>query len=547
MAFSWHKLIPTGKACPDPIVCTRDVWQTGSICIDPCPENGTPNNPGGAGPQICQLTCQNGVSIQGTGCPDFSLMSQSSVDVTPGCPREIRISGGILPCDAENLRTNVATDFTNNGLLSDPADPGTWNAQFGFYYRTPNSPSATPSRFEFSPICMRFNTLEIHDRLMLISGRNRYRYAGWGVDPTYNSTSGLTGIPKFWHNTIAGQTGLSQAECAISGRSWPLPNSVLNLPLWGANTSENPAGAVSDACGNVLPCTDPAICFGCRSNSSVGHFLTGPDASVSNGKYYLSFQCFNPQSFYKDNGGDGQLWPNGRLHQVPTCSLWSLVRAIYDRELRNWQELNFSTESDFRTSNPIFTRVFNGLIGTDPSLTGVGSGATSGQSIVKVYFDLLKQALSTETGSVFDPPNVFLWDKSSYESASAADKWKHLYVIGNGNVLQDTGCISTALQVGPGVAMGNFAILDEVTHDPVDGSTGNARVIQFFGCNGFRTSNQNKVSQASLSISMVGCIPTDGGKPTNDYCIGCKNSDDSASDCQYGGMRYCPTSETTTY
>lgn len=554
MGFAWHKLIPTGRPCPEIPTCVEDEYLSGQICINVCPYGQNAN-----GGIICLADCSF-VGIDGTGCPEFAMVSQSGVFSNTECPREIRLSGGVLPCNVGNNRSNLVLSpndpFQDNyGLVSNPADPGTWGAQFAYYYRTPSSPSSTPDQYKMVPLCIRYNTFTFHDRLMVISGRNRYKYAGWGVDPAYNtlaSAAAVTGIPAFWHNTIVGATGLSQAECAaVAGREWPLPNSILNLPLWGANTSENPPGAVIDRCGRVLPCTDPNACFGCRDNSGVGHFLTtSNDAQMTNGKYYFSFQCFNPTAYYRDSGD--QEWYNqtsgsvGRTHQIPTCSLWSLVRAIWDREVRCYISNGISVnEQDFRNNAGAFiTPVFNAMVNADPSLTGVGSGTTAGQSMVRYWLDQFANQLAT-LGANFVPPNVFLWDKAAYEAASGSNKWKHLYVIGNGNILQDTGCYSTTeANFGADGYRGFVTLLDSVTHDPVDGSTGNARIIQFMGCNGLRSAAENKTSTAQFSVSMMGCIPYSGDKPSSDYCQECTNYDGSAGDCTYRWGAACPPSST---
>lgn len=536
MAFSWHKLIPTGRACPEVITCIRTLFQSGTICWDPCPGGGTPI-PGG-GTLGCQLdpAC---AEVQGTGCPEFSMVNQTPTLVWTPCPREIRLSGGTFPCEVTNNRSNVVTDTSHSDgiVASTPADPGTWNAQFGYYRTTPRTPTSTPNRYDFTPVCIRWDSFSIPDRMLVISGRNRYRYAGWGVDPVYGNTGGYTGMPEFWHNT--GGTGLSQSECSIPGRGWPLPNSIMNLPLWGANTSNNPNLATSiDECGNVIPCSDPE-CFGCRENSGLGHFVTGPnDVSTTNGKYYFSHQCFNPQAYYRDSGDTNSV---RRLYHVPPCSVWSFVRAIYDRELRLRITANqlfgdpSYNETNFRNDYPNLTSVVTNMFNSDPSLTGVGNGATAGQSMVRIQLDRLKTALSTDLYiEDFYPPNVFLWDRTAYLAASTADKWKHLYIIGNGNVLHDTDCVGSQGQRG-------FAtVLDEVCHDPIDGSSGNARLIQFFGCDPTQSSTSNRGSQTTFSVSMMACLPVIGETQTTNYCQACTDQGGIVGDCAYNGMKICP-------
>jgi hypothetical protein len=508
MGFAWHKLIPNQKKqCFSAQVCVFDVSQpavTGDICIDPCAWQ--------TGPSTCSLACPP-VIVEGLNCVNFVFLEELSSDYqsssSGGGPRELRLSG-IMPCTVNN---------TNSQFPHNLADPGTWGGSFGYYYRTPVSPSSTPTDYSFAAICAKYTTYTVHDRMIIISGRNRYRYAGWGVDPQYNNT-----IPPLWHNTISGATGLSQAE-GFLGREWPLPDSILDLPLWGADTSRNPgAETVTDCSGATIipPCIEPS-CFDVRPNQGMGHYNTSGQ-SPQNGQGLYSFQCFNPQS--------SVAYLQDPVLPIPTCSLFSLVRSIWDYA---WRNSIYADEADFRENHPDVTNAFNNLIQSNPSIS------VNGKSNVRHYLEQFADSLETNLAFIFKIPNVFLWDKEAYTNAAGSDKWKHLYVIGNGNILQDTGCIATAYHLGESGHVGRLFILDDVTHSTSDPQY-NARVVHFWGCNSTIAIDNNQDSRAKVSMTLADCVPTDTkGNPTTNYCQTCANADSSVSDCTYKGPHNnCP-------
>jgi hypothetical protein len=43
-------------------------------------------------------------------------------------------------------------------------------------------------------------------------------------------------------------------------------------------------------------------------------------------------------------------------------------------------------------------------------------------------------------GANFLFPNIFLWDEPLFTPATTEDRWKHLFLIGNANILQDSSC-----------------------------------------------------------------------------------------------------------
>lgn len=504
MAFSWHKLIPSTNIIPTSVVCPPPCTATDSGTIvnnAKCVFNTN-------GTIVCSFN-QWTYNVEGAQCGGKSVLS-GGVRTNPGKPIELRINAP-LGCTIANdpaLQDSVGQQEGHGGT----AEMGSYPPQQFYYYRTPNSPSSTPSTLTTGEICFKFNPYSIPDRVVVISGRNRYRYSGWCVDPNANGT-----IPDFWHNPDVGATGLSQAEGAI-GRSFPLPNSVLNLPLFGADTAQNPGG------GAPIPCSDGACvgdttCFSVRGNSGIGHFDT---TSAANGKGYYSFQCFNAQSFYQTTS-------------VPTCSVWSWLQAIWYKLWTGYVDFYGGDEAGFRTAYPQLTTAFNTIFTTDPGGT-VPSGLKQYQvNLRKVLEDFVGYANLASSNDweaaniVF--PNVFLWDKDAYNAASTADKYKHLYIVGNANVIFDTQCLLGEGTEGSNARYGYTIHLDEVSHDATYGSTGNARLIGFFGCN--PSSGSNSSSQAYFEMNTMDCVPE------SSYCEDCpnENTDTTTSRCEYYGYQ----------
>lgn len=481
MGFAWHKLIPrhpsTPSVCPPPCIDTGG-WVTSisSICA--------PQNPNGT--VACATFDLVDYPTGGLQCGGKPVLV-GGYRTNPGAPIELRLNAP-LDCTAPN-------DPALSGSNNQKCDMGSAGVDLQYYYyRTPNSPSSPPAKIDFEKLCLKFNPYAIPDRLMVISGRNRYKYGGWGVDPSCGVAGEEGGPPSLWDTVIVGGTGIRQAEESL-GRSWPLPNSVLNLPLFGANTSANPSTPPSPCSDGA--CSDPS-CFSTRGNDGTGHFGR---SDQGNGKGYYSFQCFNPMGFY---GG-------GPFTSIPTCSLWSLIQAIW---FQAWQGAD---ESDAKTTiYPNTWTAVSNLLNADPSQL------TSGKSNVRHYLDALVAAMQGEFLSSVIFPNVFLWDRDAYVAASTnEDKWKHIYTVGNGNVVFDTQCM---LGLGGINDLYGFVIhLDEVVHDPTYGSTGNARLVGFFGCNASNGNNPN--SNAYFGISTMNCVPTQNPKTGvfATYCDECAN------------------------
>lgn len=517
MGFAWHKLIPrkTIIACPPP--CSQDYAASqaaafiSSICGPINPVTGT---------QICLNIGNTPYQYGGKQCGNKDVVSFGTRD-HPNEPIVMRLNTP-LDCTGEN---SIA--LNNLSPIATRYEMGTSDIfQQYYYYRTPNSPSSTPTEIASEKLCLRFNPLTIPDRLMIISARNRYKYGGWHVDPASPTAGAEGGPPLLWDpvTTPAGGTGIRQAEELSLSRSWPLPNSVLNLPLFGANVSpvSNP---FPTKCGDGA-CSDFDSCSSVITSSGTGHYGS---AFLGNGKGYYSFQCFNPMG-YVDTGADGG------FRSLPTCSVWSLVQALW---YQAWKTGVYgSTEADNQANdNPAYTPFVN-LLAADPSQS------TNDKSNVVHHLGLFKTGLENAGISTI-MPNIFLWDKDAYIAAgSNANKWKHIYIVGNANVIFDTQCMGTQAKNG---SFGFVVHLDEVAHDPEYGSTGNARLFGFYGCDGDNPDNGGSV--ASFGIKTMNCATAVNNPKTGDvnsYCDECANEGSAGGgevtqDCyHYGHNPNCP-------
>ena len=362
------------------------------------------------------------------------------------------------------------------------------------YYNTPLQ-AAGLTAFGYTRLCNRIITYAVPDRTMIFSGRNKYRYSGF---LTPDGSTFNCGIPTIIDNP--GASGLSQMEGSLS-RQFPSSDDVLGSPLWGARIATGPGPGEGDD-----PTCYPTVCFGSGcygvvENDGTGHYL--PATTISQG--YYSFSCFNPHAIWKGYN---------ETVGLPTCSLYSMVWALYNAA---WREYGvplsgdiYESESDFLGAGgsiaSTFTTLRNRLttlLSTDPS------GTVGGVSNVQLQLESFEDGLQSFVESfdagidhrIFTAPQVFLWDRTSYIAANAANKWKHLYIAGSANILMDTGCTATGPY--PTGWAGFRCVLDEVTHDMTWGSTHAAQLIGFMGCNNELNSIQ-KVVMEDLGCAIGG-------------------------------------------
>ena len=539
MGFAWHKLVPKKDLiqCPPPCDFTYEtVIQDNTSGVYLCP----PYNPFDPGSLACANYPGTITQYGGAACGLKEVLEFAFRD-NPGGPLEMRLNVPFT-CSGNNDPNfgNIRTENIN------ACEMGTASiAQQFYYYRTPNSPSATPTQIASTKLCLKYNPFTIADRFMVISARNRYKYGGWHVDPACPTAGAFYGPPQFWDDpTVDGEEGDPPLGCGIKqfeeslGRQWPLPNSVLNLPLFGADEAPlSPPPSNPGKCGDGA--CDNGECFVVTANGGSGHYLPMvlDGNPVGNGRGYYSFQCFNPMGYTQSfmSLSNYENLPKS----IPTCSIWSFARAIWKRAWKAGLYTTVSNEPDqleeINNGNPVYPP-FAALLLTDPLGLTNASALTAGESNVTAYLRGLKEGMLDHymvQQSIM--PNVFLWDKDAMlAEAQNTNKWKHIYFIGNANVIFDTQCMIGTFNPDdptPNYAQQDkfgFVIhLDEVAHDPEYGTSGNARLFGFYGCNEDEPNNNN--SQANFGLKTMNCAPGGniGTGTFNTYCDECDNEDTS--------------------
>jgi hypothetical protein len=189
-------------------------------------------------------------------------------------------------------------------------------------------------------------------------------------------------------------------------------------------------------------------------------------------------------------------------------------------------------EASFRSDFSTLATNFNAIFTTDPGAIVSGGGNNGKVSLRVVLKNFVDQA-NTDGSAYWDTivmPNVFLWDKDAYNAASTANKYKHLYLIGNANVIFDSQCLVGQGNLFSTERFGFTIHLDEVSHDPEPGSSGNARLLGFFGCDPDNASNLN--SAAYFEMNTMDCVPT------TTYCQECANVGfPPTNNCFYSGYQ----------
>jgi hypothetical protein len=176
---------------------------------------------------------------------------------------------------------------------------------------------------------------------------------------------------------------------------------------------------------------------------------------------------------------------------------------------------------------------------------------TGGVQMVAWIMDRFANAVNTHDGQssgepsgfsagfAFQAPNVFLWDPNAVNAATTnAQKWQNIFVVGNQNVISDTGCTHTHVWEGgsswSGGTGSNVVTLDSVSHDK---NTNPARLVIWQGCNasagpvgaggsipaGEPTRNNN-ISKMRFSIRNIPCASSKG---TFSWCADCSHPGES--------------------
>ena len=530
MGWAWHKLYPQTSTSSTPFVCPPNPYNAGN-CIpltealipDPNLSQGgycialTP--PGAVGPSV-YYDCGN--EITGPSC-SFQIIppAPGGSRPNPGCPSNLRLEVGLF-CTGSN--TDIAGGIN-------PCDYEENASAFGYYYASPSSPSSPPANIRRMPLCLTYDMFSIPDRIQVISGFNRYRYGGhmahgancpapYSMIPiAFNDAANggeqafiVGALPNTPSGNVAyGVTGISGMEGSL-GRQFPLSDTVLTYPLFGGMTSANPVS--SNECG-VPDDPNPFLANPCGAGTS-GHYSP---SNLGAQKGSFSFQCFNAHSYYTDSFGN--------IHGIPTCSVWSLLHAIYyNIHAFNWD--SYGDPNDPGVPDKIKPDWWKTV-----SPTGLSADNTQ---MVRWVMNRFAEGVA-ENSQSFVIPNVFLWDKAAFDSETTnANRWKHIYVIGNANIIMDTSCTASAFWNGSSFDGSTIRkrqiMLDECNHKGELNSIHNARLLSWYACNPNGTDNPNDDhtpgSSNNYSINTLNCIPGADGS----WCVPCGQV--AAKECPVG-------------
>lgn len=400
----------------------------------------------------------------------------------------------------------------------------------------PNAPNGGLTSIYMAKLKVEYQSYTAKDRVIILSGFNRYNYIGplapgctpgakWGenaefylesippagdsnvnyifdvvglsavADRTASWYSGPGTIPWSGTNpTEFNMYGIRAIEKSIRGR-YPLPDNLMDLPLFGELPATPPpdGGYVnpSECCEALQSASNPPCvqgCFGdCPINytdgtysQGLGHYF-GTQEYPGGATYRYSAACFNPDSIF----GDLSTVLASRPH-IPHCSLYSLLWAI-----RNYVfQKAFESASGFIPSGIFLgwngpNDDANGMSGSEGDTfwydhdPGIGGYSGSDKLNAITVMQKIQEGLptGTEFGMYWKIPKLLLWDKDSYiNAATTKDKWKHVYVPGNLNILFDTGCVGTQGVKTKYFTMDNTCILagDNFRNQP--------KVVGMMGC-----------------------------------------------------------------
>jgi hypothetical protein len=439
MGWAWHKLYPqtTGffPECPADFICPSCQGEpecSGTICYGYCPN----------GQGICQLeTC---IEVDGSDC-------SWTIYPLPGVDRYSRLGGSGRPSLSQELgllyctSPNALTDVNGDPRQINPCDYEKNSAGNAYYYASPSSPTSPPAVIRKQPYAMApGGQVSVPSRFQVISGFNRYRYTGYmahgancadeysmvrvatrGANPEHAQNLMVGSLPTTPSGNIPyGVTGISGMENSF-GRQFPLPDHVLTLPLFGGYTAQY---RVLPTCTEGETEPDPAW--------SVGHYAPNPFGTTGAQKGSFSFQCYNAHSYYNDNTSY-----EGRAIGIPTCSVSSLLHAIYYKIHADMFETYGGSFDPANINSKIRPDWWKTV---DP--TGISADGTQMVRWVMNRFAEGVAAQGTDNptdgglGANFLFPNIFLWDEPLFTPATTEDRWKHLFLIGNANILQDSSC-----------------------------------------------------------------------------------------------------------
>lgn len=445
-----------------PCICNLTTNQrTYPPCIEPNINSCCPT------PPVC-VTTPDGYNNSGGVIPLFdNCVVEGTV---PHTYRIENVGFAPFPCGISNSPQYptffLDTGVGGTGAVGDPDFSRSINTN-GWplirYHKVPSQGSPIDSSYmvDFSRYCLKLHETQSQransgNRVMVFSGRNVYRYAGvLSGDPQVPVADPLWDDP--------GASGLSQLE-GFLGRSFPLPDSYLTLPLWGETASDNMGlgSGVDDGDGDS--CTKPYInccdntpsgeptkcdvCIGCNCISSdpysapmTGHYLPSNQGYTAG---YFSFACFNPSAYldhididignivlpgsenglgfgaiaadglFGCDGYDGSNATNcngfagatahGARLGFPTCSVWAMIKALYARVYKAFKTsksvIEFGTIP--WTESDFRTNLPNFTTAVDNALSADPRGTTNNTSNVQFHLAKIADGLYTDTQPAAD-------------------------------------------------------------------------------------------------------------------------------------------------
>lgn len=321
--------------------------------------------------------------------------------------------------------------------------------------------------------------------------------------------------------------GIIKLEKAIHGE-FPHPDWKMQLPLFGgtapADTPKDPPSP--DCCPSGTPCYEVAECatpippydedLREGNGTPIGYFMH-PFRNWSARPY--NPDCHLGKVVKPGTTPDADPLVNGeypcrRVH-APHCSLYSLFWAIrnyvfvYANQVLQDQFLGvvgpFPISSYWLNwnndpSNPDNVNGMPGSDGTnvpwyslDPAGYQLDDPSPNNRTMNPIF--VMKQMLENLPGFLNNPdpqlaytklemliPRILLWDEGGYRSAMTnKDKWKHIYIPGNLNVMFDSGCVSLANVVFL-KRRGMFLDSTSHRHNAAGKKEDSARIFYFPGC-----------------------------------------------------------------
>ena len=442
--------------------------------------------------------CPPGYTIPAGGCPDISIFNNTGQgglntiqDIPGGCtgspcdevkPVTPIIQASFTGCPQEmklELLNSISCFNSAQSLFSSPCDLQYLHDSMEYTSLAPGA----PIRYGF--ICMTYENYSVPDRIFIVCGRNRYSKASiYNPDIQLNPQGASDCINNGIYNNLYNATNIPGSKGTMgSGQQFPVPDTVMQLPLFGATEKSPNSNSIS-----------------CPANSEVGHFSP---PSGSNGGYF----SFRP--FHAKCSMEGQ--------DVPTCSIYHLAMAMIDY-------VSDRVTFEFVNTAPIFSL----LQSTDP----LGFQAGQKSNVIHVLEQLAilggtTSAPSTELNILGQPipmnlvtPKIFYWDPGACNSAVGADKWKHIYHIGERNVILDTGCIATVS------TKKRMAYVDNIVSNLSAATSNPYRLFAFMGCAGDVNSNltfdiDSMGCASACSQCNGGCVIDSGtGSSTNNFIDG---------------------------